>query len=126
MPSLDDVFQELASIADEFPSAEFSRQRELRQRRRELHTQAEVWDTAARRDAMSEELARLKARVEDLESDLIVTSGSRKKGIRGMLWGEWNWHDDAVALNDHIKQDRDEAGLVEKIAELERKLGLNR
>ena len=125
MPSLDDVFNELASIADEFTSADFARQRELAQRRRELHALAEVWDTAARREAMTEELGRLKVRVENLEADLIVTSGKRKKGIRGMLWGEWNWHDDAVALNEHIKVDHDAASLAEKIANLERKLGLN-
>jgi hypothetical protein len=125
MASLDDILTELNDISGQLETAMGSARRALEHRRKELHTQAEVWDTAGRRDAWVDELRRLKERREKIEDDLIVVSSRRKSGVAGMLWGEWNWHKDAERLNGLINKDAGRDALDAKIANLERRLGLN-
>lgn len=125
MPSLDDVLTELHEISEQLETAMGSARRALEHRRTELHTQAEIWDTAGRRDAWVDELGRLRERRDEIEDNLIVVSSKRKSGISGMLWGEWNWHKDAEKLNGLINKDSGRDALDIKIANLERRLGLN-
>ena len=125
MPSLDDVLTELHDISEQLETAMGSARRALEHRRKELHTQAEIWDTAGRRDAWVDELDRLRERRDEIEDNLIVVSSKRRSGISGMLWGEWNWHKDAEKLNGLINKDSGRDALDVKIANLERRLGLN-
>ena len=125
MASLDDILTELNEISEQLETALGSARRTLEHRRKELHTQAEVWDTAGRRDAWVDELRRLTERRDEIEDSLIVVSSRRKSGIAGMLWGEWNWYKDAEKLNGLINKDSGRDILDAKIANLERRLGLN-